>query len=64
MLNLPVKPKKKRAKRHNRISKTGYFTDEGVEQLDYLSRHMNASESEVLTFLVDRAYRELTKGAS
>jgi hypothetical protein len=62
MLNLPVRPKKKRAKRNNRISKTGYFTDEGVEKLAQLANFMNRSESDTLCVLVDLKHAELIGG--
>lgn len=63
MLNLPVRPQKKPAKRHNRFAKTAYFTDDGRMRLEHLARHMNRSISDTIATLVDKAYEALTTGA-
>lgn len=62
MLNLPIKPARGRAKRHDRTPVTGYFKDDELARLEELLKHHNYTASEMLRTLVNRAHEELTKG--
>jgi hypothetical protein len=59
MLNLPIKPAKGRAKRHNRYPVTGYFEADELPKLKELAGHHNCTTSELLRGLVNRAHEEL-----